>query len=143
MIDICHIKHWQLPRAKANRVEDESDRGWHLEPILHEDSYYSLLDSYAWIKGSTYYGEGIWTNDNLVYNAVLDPFYLTRTGGITVDYRGTPNIGENGTLWSSSVLEISSAYTYGVSTHSSGRPLISVCGFLGVSRGLSLRCLTQ
>ncbi len=109
-----------------------------------EDGYWALLEAYLWPGPNLDLGLGpiTWQDQGTSYDAVLMPFYDILNGRV-INYSLYQPAYE-GMLWNNSPAETIHgtlvASTCGILSKSSG---LAVSNAYDLSRGLSLRCLTQ
>ncbi len=123
----------------------ETGTGYY-DPIMIENGYWNLLKEYGWTKEDhVELGPAAWTGDNINYNIIMKPFYVSSVGRIRIELAAAYDAGYEGWLWSSA------AMTYNVTKDPDGglvygfneRYGVSVSSSYERSRGLALRCLTQ
>ncbi len=142
LASICP-KHWQLPKVTTNNDALAT---------AENRTFYKLLNSYGWTYARNDNG-GIgyttWASEEVDYNVLLNPFYLTRTSYITTSY---PNwfIDRPGVFafyWSKSIPYPASPQGnpgfMGIVYESNGNLFGTAATTTGRGNGQSLRCLTQ
>ncbi len=154
---ISRPKHWQLPRAKAEKVGDSSGAGngaWN--SLVTPDSYFTMLEQYGWKTTSSHFyaGWAKWTYNGRAYHTRSLPFYIMVAGqlGFANNHAVWQHAGIGGAMWSASVPNVeghqTDAFMMGASSagrDSEGNVIEAFTASYPYKRNsaYSLRCLTQ